>query len=395
MRVAIDAVGIRSGGGAVLLLNFLRWLPIVRPNWRFHVFLLPRRSREFRDPVTTNAISIEYVESDWAPSRLRWLVTGLSRRLSSLRADVLFSFANAGISNSPIPQIVYCQQRLAVSTGTGQYLGSQARLRMALLRRLILRGCRNSQSVIVQTESMRRDLLRLDQSLNSRIRVIPAGWSASSSDGLVAPRGWTAFAAKHSPKLTFVSNSGLHKNHEILLMAMPRILSAFPQAGLCLTLDSPDVTKQSSSQSDVIGRSARRLGIEQHVALLGTLPHEQAQFVLSHADVQVFPSLAESFGIPLLEAMVLGCPLVAADLPYAHDVAGDSALYFRATDAQQLADAVILLLNNERLRRELTECGKRRAEAFHYRYVSESIAEVMEGTAGRLNGADLTPRKTA
>ncbi|MBS1875391.1 MAG: glycosyltransferase family 4 protein [Acidobacteria bacterium] len=393
LLVCVDGVGIRSGGGAVLLRQLLRWLPIVRPGWRFHVFLLPRQAREFEDPAATDAVSVEFVGSDSTASRLGWLTAGLPRKLSSLRADVLFSFANVGVAFCPIPKVVYCQQSLAIYSGTQQYLGKWMRLKMALLRRLILRGCNSSQAVIVQTESMRQELLRLDSGLADRIRVIPAGWSEAEGVSPIAPDGWETAAAGCAPRLVFVSQHFGYKNHETLLRALPKIAEAFPCVRLFLTIDSPQGRNGRAGSGDILGRLIVQLGIEQRVTFLGTIPHEQVQLVLSQADVQVFPSFAESFGLPLLEAMVVGCPLVAADLPYAREVAGESAVYFPVSDPELLADAVIRVLEDEGLRAELARQGPLRAGRFHYRYVCESIAGLLQEAAVKASPVPALPSR--
>ena len=60
----------------------------------------------------------------------------------------------------------------------------------------------------------------------------------------------------------------------------------------------------------------------------------------------VFPSLAESFGLPLVEAMAAGCPVAAADRPYAREVAGPAAVYFDPLDPRALAECVIGVLGD-------------------------------------------------
>ncbi|MGO8823332.1 MAG: hypothetical protein ACLQO6_19190, partial [Desulfomonilaceae bacterium] len=59
MLVAIDAVGIRGHGAAAVLCELLQWLPKVRPEWRWHVFMFERPLREFDDPIVVNSVTIE------------------------------------------------------------------------------------------------------------------------------------------------------------------------------------------------------------------------------------------------------------------------------------------------------------------------------------------------
>jgi glycosyltransferase involved in cell wall biosynthesis len=100
-----------------------------------------------------------------------------------------------------------------------------------------------------------------------------------------------------------------------------------------------------------------------HVAL-GYLDESALAAAYGAADVLVFPSLVESAGLPLIEAMSLGLPVVAADRPYAHEICGDGALYFAPTDVDGLAARIVALLQDAELRGRLARQGRARADQF-------------------------------
>jgi hypothetical protein len=174
MLVAIDAVGIRMGGGARLLLDFLEWLPKVRPEWEWVVYLLPRRCREFDDPPPRNGVEIETVPvGDPALGRLWWLYSGLPRRLARAGADVLFAFGNVASPRCPAPQVVYVHQRLAFRSSPVRHRLEFREARLQFLRALILRGALRSPVATAQTCDMRRRLEPAAPGLPGRVHVVP------------------------------------------------------------------------------------------------------------------------------------------------------------------------------------------------------------------------------
>jgi glycosyltransferase involved in cell wall biosynthesis len=84
---------------------------------------------------------------------------------------------------------------------------------------------------------------------------------------------------------------------------------------------------------------------------------------MCHHDILVSPSLAETFGFPLVEAMGLGMPIVVADTPIHREICGDAALYFAPGSSHELCDRVLELDCNPALRQRCSELGKARVRA--------------------------------
>lgn len=88
----------------------------------------------------------------------------------------------------------------------------------------------------------------------------------------------------------------------------------------------------------------------------------------------VFPSLCEGFGIPLVEAFSMGCPVACSRIPPFEEVTEDSAVYFDPTDTDSIYDCVKELLLHATLRRELADRGFERARAFSWTRSAELTA---------------------
>jgi glycosyltransferase involved in cell wall biosynthesis len=101
------------------------------------------------------------------------------------------------------------------------------------------------------------------------------------------------------------------------------------------------------------------------------------------ASVLVMPSLYEGFGLPVLEAMAAGTPVVCSDAPAVAEVAGEAAIICRAGDSRELADGLIRVLTDEELSQSLVHKGLRRARQFSWDIFAREIYALYRFLAGK------------
>ncbi len=364
-----------------MLQDFLRWLPVARPDWKWTAYLLPPTAREFADPAEDSRRAIEYVPlGDSGAGRIVWLYRELPRRLRAAGADVLFSVANIAAPGGGVPNVVYLHQALAFPDPGAPRGPLGRRIRLLTLRYLILLGARKSESIVVQTEDMKRRLGNYDAGLPGRTRVIPGCVSASEGDEEIRESKRAEIDESGWPCLLYVAAATIQKNHAALLRAMPAIAARFPEVRLLLTLDEGSDPGGREYVTNLRQLTAE-LGIRRHVVWMGGLRRPEVRYALAKASLAVFPSLEESFGIPLAEAIVAGCPLAASDLAYAHEVAGSAAVYFDPTDPNSIASVAIATLERPEVLAGLRAEQARRASRFDPRNVAEEIARCIEDAA--------------
>jgi glycosyltransferase involved in cell wall biosynthesis len=137
-----------------------------------------------------------------------------------------------------------------------------------------------------------------------------------------------------------VSDVYAHKNLSIALRVLADVRRAgFPTMSLAVAGALED-----QAEADRLKALALELGIAHSVRFLGRVERPQLRDLYNAADVMLVPSLAESFGMPLLEALRCGVPVVCSDLPAFREVAGEAGLYFDPQDAQQAKDGVLRAL---------------------------------------------------
>lgn len=114
-----------------------------------------------------------------------------------------------------------------------------------------------------------------------------------------------------------------------------------------------------------------------NVRTTGRLSDEEVAGLLRHARALVFPSLYEGFGIPPLEAMLAGCPVLASDIPPVREVCGQAAWFFAPRDAQALAALVVRATEDESGLRALSEQGSVRSRQFTWARSAQALLDVV------------------
>ena len=128
------------------------------------------------------------------------------------------------------------------------------------------------------------------------------------------------------------------------------------------------------------------LGLHEHVLLPGFVADDELPALYSAADVFAFPSLYEGFGIPVLEAMACGTPVVTTPVSSLPEAAGDAALFVGPEDVEALADALWQLIDDGELRDELRGRGFQQARRFTWAQAAESVLSIYQSLASQNGG---------
>jgi glycosyltransferase involved in cell wall biosynthesis len=134
---------------------------------------------------------------------------------------------------------------------------------------------------------------------------------------------------------------------------------------------------------DDIGHAIASSEARDRIRLFGYVDDADLPALYGAARALVFPGLAEGFGMPMLEAMACGTPVLAADRPVTHEVVGDAALLANGEDEGSLAEAMASILGDEELRTRLVEHGLARAARFSWANAAEATLAVYRAAVGR------------
>ncbi|HUR34396.1 MAG TPA: glycosyltransferase family 1 protein [Vicinamibacterales bacterium] len=257
-----------------------------------------------------------------------------------------------------------------------QYLPNRAAL--AYARRSMAMAAKRATRVLTVSESSKADIMRFFGTDASKIDVIYNAFDARFGaepleEDVVRVRERYQL---HDEFVLYAGNVKPHKNLERLIDAF-HLVRARGLDHLKLVMIGDDISKYAS-----LRRAVHQYQLHKYVRFLGYLPEETLAVMYRLAAVFVFPSLYEGFGLPPLEAMASGTPVVTSNVSSLPEVAGDAAQLVDPYDPDAIADGIYRVLADVDLRRELRRRGLARARQFSWeasvRRVREIYGEVAE-----------------
>ena len=360
LRALINAVSAKMGGAANYIRNIASELEKVAPEDEFIIVLPANQARAIKR--TAPNIRVITTPNAGLLRRVWFDQVTLRRMLRSERVDVLYSTANLGMFSCPCPQVLLVRNSLYFSPLFLQHIlarmGPRARLTNWLRRWLVCRSVKWAEVVVTPSGSMMQDLHAYVNEPASKFHVIPYGTMLERfqhQDSRATDRQDGAIRLLH------ISHYADHKNLGVLFESLEKLrASGITNVTLSTTADVEDARYVISYCRAHDRALLSKPSISERVRILGDVPYEQVAEVYQGHDIFVFPSLAESYGHPLVEAMASGLPVVAADLAYAREVCGDAALYFDPFSAYDLARQISRLVDNPQLIKELRQRGQDR-----------------------------------
>jgi len=251
-----------------------------------------------------------------------------------------------------------------------QYLPN--RWSLAYARTSITLAARRSTRVLTVSESSKRDILRYVDIPPGKIDVIYNAYDERFRD---EPNEEAVARVRERFQLQdqFVLYAGKvkpHKNLERLIEAF-HLVRTRGLDHLKLVLIGDEISKYTA-----LRRAVHRHQLHKYVRFLGFLPLDTLAVLYRLAGVFVFPSLYEGFGLPPLEAMASGTPVVTSNVSSLQEVAGDAAVLVDPYNASAIADGIYRVLTDDSLRLDLKRRGLERATQFSWESSVRRVREI-------------------
>lgn len=355
MRILIDATGIADGGGMAVLRWFVLTLGGCAGVSECHV-LVGRDLDVAGEFSHLPSVTIHSRRSGWL-FRLWLYLAGISRIQSRYQIEVVISIAN-------LPP-VFCGARKILFLHQSKILDREYRrtFRYRLMYLYLRAFLRNVERLYVQTDEM----ARLASSTLGVCRDDVATLMTYNL-ALAGPSSETDASKNGVLKILYVSLPRDHKNHVRLIQAMQHLT------------DLPVELQLTVSPGHPVHAIAENLGLAKGprggcIRFLGEVSNEEVHHLLRQSDLVVYPSLTESLGLPLIEALLHEKLILAADRAYARDVLGAAAAYFDPLSPTDIANKIrsvvlshelgnVLRQRSARRRLELIECMRAQSTSF-------------------------------
>ncbi len=357
----------RAAGISVYIQNLLRHLPLVDGGYRFTAFL----SAKHRAPLEGIHIQATRWPTHSPALRILWEQVAQPFTLARKGVDLLHALAFVGPVACPCPFVVtvYDLSFLRFPEAFRPW----NRLYLSLFTRLSVRRARR---VIAISQHTKRDLIRWLGTPEETVDVAPCG-VAEVFHPLPREQVEAFREAQGLPPqfFLFVGTLEPRKNLPTALKALRYLLDAGHSPYLVV------VGGHGWGYAEVL-QSVDELGLARHVRFVGFVPTEQLVLWYNAATALVYPSLYEGFGMPPLEAMACGLPVVASDRGALPEVVGEAGLLVDPTAADQWAEALVQVWQDADLRASLRERGLLRARGASWRRTAQETIQAYDKALG-------------
>ena len=240
------------------------------------------------------------------------------------------------------------------------------------------RAVREAQGIIAVSETTRRDMERMLGVSPERVDVVYHGVDRFYRE-VKNPQALREFCQAKGLPETFLLAVGTlepRKNLSCLFQALSCAGNRLPRDQHKLVVAGAPGWRYEETE-----RLFASLGLEEQTIFFGPATEEELVLLYNSAWALVFPSLYEGFGLPPLEAMACGTPVIASSAPALPEVLGDAALYFDPHDPEELAGHLVRLAQDTPLRDRLRQAGLERARSFRWQDTAQRTLEVYHRAA--------------
>ena len=362
MRVAIDAhmVGTQETGNETYVKYLIQALQkLDRPDVQFDVLQTDESTSPLDPALPERGFRLLQVRPSHSVGRIGW---GIPRLVRQEQVDVLHMTYNAPFWTQHCAQVVMVHD-LAYKLYPHYY---SPRVRL-VLSTLVPLSARRAERVVVPSEQTKKDVAREYGVSEAKIVVTPE--AAAPEFRVIEDRArLAATLAGYNIQRDYILAVGNLEPRKNLI----RILRAYAALLLKGALTHQLViVGQAHWQGSAVGEAIVEHGLQEHVVLTGYVPTEELVDLYNQAAVFCYPSLYEGFGLPILEGMSCGAPVITSRVASMPEVAGDAACLVDPTSEQELAQALERILSDGDLRRKMRADGLRRAASFSWERTAE------------------------
>jgi glycosyltransferase involved in cell wall biosynthesis len=220
-------------------------------------------------------------------------------------------------------------------------------------------AARNASHILTVSQVSANEIMKYLHVRRNKVQVV------LSSGPLVLEHN-PASADRRDDLILAIGNRRPHKNFEGLVRALAEVDESV----------RPTIVITGSRGDDPLLPIVTELHLEKWVDLRSWVTDADLSELYATASALVMPSFAEGFGLPILEAMGVGLPVLVSDLPVLREVAGNAAVYFDPADTASIARAITRIVTDADLRARLEDAGRQQARQFSW---EKTARETLEG----------------
>lgn len=297
------------------------------------------------------------------PETWLWTLFGLSKKLLSENLDIFFSPTHYAPFLPKVAQVISI---LDVSyKHFPEMFPKKDLIKLALWGKLSIK---NAKKIVTISKSSRDDIIKEYKVKPAIVEVVSVGIKDVKENSMEKNEFINKYSLEN-PYVLFVGTLQPRKNIIKLIEAFSLLESE--------DIDLVIVGRKGWDYGETLN-APKKFGIENRVKFLDNVSNEDLPLFYKNAEVFVLPSLYEGFGLPVLEAMQYGCPVVTSNVSSLPEAGGDAALYFDPNNAQDIAKQIEKVLSSEKLKKEMIEKGHEQVKKFSWEKSAKEVIKVFE-----------------
>ncbi|UCC79737.1 MAG: glycosyltransferase family 4 protein [Candidatus Zixiibacteriota bacterium] len=359
LKIAVDCRKISDGGIGTYLKNLLRCWKYQNVEAQFYLFCHSSDMPSFEEFKNFATIIIH----DYPKYSVRELFS-FRKPLKKHNIDIFFCPHYTLPFNLPCPSVVTIHDlihlRMPVKAGL---------LGRSYAKFIINRACKNSDVVLTVSEFSKNDIADLFPKWSSKVRIVHNGIDRSVFKPLPEEQVET-FRKRHSLEKKFLLYVGALKNHKNP-GALAAAVNELDMPLVVLTTDRKDFQQK-------LLYGIKNKNLVKHIRLDN---QDDIALLYNSALILFHPSLYEGFGLPPLEAMACGVPVVCSNKTSLPEVVGDAAVRFSPENRKEMLEALKTVWDDDAIRIRLSAQGLKRSEYFNWDKTAKTTFEILKGAA--------------
>jgi glycosyltransferase involved in cell wall biosynthesis len=383
LRIGINALYLlpgKVGGSEIYIRNLVQSLLEIDRDNTYFIFINKESQGIFPESDPRVKIIRCPLEATRRPVRILWEQFILPIQVLRHKIDVLLSPGMTSPFFCLVPSVLVIYDLQHINQPQ-----NFLRTYLFFLKTILYLSAKTSEGIITISEHVKKDII---QHYGISPEKIMVGYLAVNKDRFFPIGGEDIEPIRTKYKLPehyilYAAALLPHKNHKRLLQAFKEIHDSMPELTLVFTgawETGSDKTMSSISAS----------GLQDAVIMLGWLPFEDIPALYRGAELVVYPTLHEGFGLPVLEAMASGVPVVCSRIEPLVEIAGNAALLVDPYNPSDIARGILSVLRDKTLRMKLVEAGIQRAKTFTWERTAINTLDFLSDIISR----DGTMRKS-
>ena len=374
MKIGIDATSLPEHpvGAGRYILHLIESLAHIITNDELIVFIHHNR-RHLLKLTEGDHIRLVVIKDKNVAWRLIWEQTHLPGLTKKLKLDILHS------PHYTMPFVHPCASIVTFhDMGFFLYPALYTTPKRVLFPLVMRQSARRSDALIAVSDSTRVDAIRLLKLPPQKITTIHLGVTPNFrliSDGTILENVRQKYKLPEK-FLLYVGTVEPRKNLVELLNAYKLLLARLPHQHLVIA------GQLGWMYQDILAKLKDEV-LRDKVYLAGYIPQEDLPAIYNLADIVIYPSLYEGFGLPVLEAMACGTPVITTNKSSIPEIVGDAGILLPEPDEETIFEAMLNLLNDPEKRREFSEKGLLRAAGFTWEATARATLEVYRRVMAR------------